>query len=148
MSRGLGPMQRDIVQAAACVKPETLIPRSYMDAGGNGYHERQVYSVSSLRWRVARLRQGVCEEDCTARVPPQLRPLMRRGPHRPHLKYSVLGLGFAASFARAMRTLIARGVFTPVASVYCDLSRERIVMRGGLRPADGRRIIYVARAKR
>ena len=43
------------------------------DIDANAYDESEAYGISWLRWQVARLRGGVCEEDCRAGLPAFLR---------------------------------------------------------------------------
>jgi hypothetical protein len=145
MSRGLGTMQRDILRACESRGSKEGGYPFYVDEAGNRYEESATYHVSWLRWQVARLRGGVCEEDCRAALPPVLRGY---GPHKPHLRFMVLGLGFGESFARAMRTLMERGTLIPVAHRVPDITRPgKILEFGGLYPGCGKRILYVVRGK-
>jgi hypothetical protein len=66
-------MQRDILRACEEAKPGTKGLPWYKDMDGNAYDESEAYGISWLRWQVARLRGGVCEEDCRAGLPAFLR---------------------------------------------------------------------------
>src|SRR4030095_9953408 len=69
------------------------------------------------------------------------------GPHKPQIKYLVLGSGYCASFARAMRTLIERGALIPATHRVPDIYHLGLGTRehGGLYPGCGKRIMYVVR---
>src|SRR5262249_30301461 len=95
MSRGLGAMQSDILQVYDTALTAPPIP-------GTGRDDWRYYDW--LREEVARLRGVWCETDCWGDGP-------RLVQHRPHFAY---GSGFTVVFARAIRTLIRRGVLVAV----------------------------------
>jgi hypothetical protein len=129
MSRGLGKMQRDILRTLdarvwrgpdVCTCPEDALTRllcghcparfPYRDAAGSLYRVGEAHHVLRLRAEVAKLRGAWCETDCTRPRSAALRAMLRPGPHRPHIMYTRLVAGFDAAFARAITTLLRRGV--------------------------------------
>ena len=94
MSRGLGSMQRDILHI---YDASLVTPLPYQRHWGDW---RQ---YGWLQTEVARMQGLWCETDCWSY------PDLPRPPHFEHIAYAERG-AFTAAFARAMRTLIRRGV--------------------------------------
>jgi hypothetical protein len=120
MSRGLGRLQRQVLQACEYLleHPDADVlarqfPWMYTDADGHHYPDFQVLTRQAIRAQVVRhIPGGICENpQCFFQV---VSPYWK-GPHRPHEDYFVLGSGFEESFSRAFHTLIARGHLVPVA---------------------------------
>ena len=132
MSRGLGTMQRDILRAYATARPDARgMPR--VTGWGTAYDHGEVYSAWLLRVDVVTLRGGWCETPCY--TPAQLAFYPHRR-HTPHIEYAVVGWGFDVSFARALHTLVKRGVLVAVEENGASLRVYR-----------GRHIRYVVRGK-
>jgi hypothetical protein len=111
MSRGLGSLQRDILEVydASVVSP----PSAY-------YATRGWRRYDWLREHVARLRGIWCEEDCLG---PLRAPMARHRPHTPR------DGALDVAFARAVRTLIRRGVLVAVTPYAGTSSTVRISQR-------------------
>ena len=95
MSRGLGAMQREILRA---YDASLASPPSAWDAR-HGWRD-----YAWLRIEVARLRGVWCTTYCWG-------PGLRLASHRPHTPY---GGAFDVAYARAVRTLIRRGILVAV----------------------------------
>jgi hypothetical protein len=117
MSRGLGAMQRAILEAFARLSEEPEDPperrRIYVDSRGVVYEDTQACHVSWLRGELARQWNGWREDEWReVHVPGGYVTIRLATPVR------VQRRTFTASFSRALHTLLLCGRLAPVSCQY------------------------------
>jgi len=145
MSRGLGRMQREIMQACAdlarqrpgqCLCPSARYrkPRLcfqcplaplYVDDAGTSYVRREVYAIAEVRDAVIKVRGCWCTVDCWDA---EYRAAMARHgwhTHYPHVDIDRLGEGFEPDFSRACSSLLRRGALVVVTPTSPGRGRPR-----------------------